>query len=87
MARAREIISQMVQKVLDTSDVFNRGICCQYDAIVTKCSYQAEDTKELVDLTDYVEYLKVGELLELKVSQINYIYMHILKRIRSENIH
>ena len=58
----------MVQKIMDTSDKFNRGICHQYDVIVKKSSYQAENTKELVDLIAYVESLRVGELLELKVS-------------------
>ena len=58
----------MVKKIMETSDKFNRGICSQYDTIVKKSSYQAENTKELVDLIEYVESLKVGELLELKVS-------------------
>ena len=66
--KARELVDVMVKKIMETSDKFNRGICRQYDTIVKKSSCQAENTKELVDLIEYVESLKVGELLELKVS-------------------
>ncbi|XP_076448252.1 dynein axonemal heavy chain 3-like [Babylonia areolata] len=66
ITKARELINVMVTKIMETSDRFNRGICKQYDTIVKKSSYQAENTKELVDLITYVEELKVGEMLELK---------------------
>ncbi|KAK7495478.1 hypothetical protein BaRGS_00013176, partial [Batillaria attramentaria] len=64
--KARALVQVMVTKIMETSDKFNRGICGQYDGIVKKSSYQAENTRELVQLQDYVENLKVGELLELK---------------------
>ncbi|KAK7101862.1 hypothetical protein V1264_020178 [Littorina saxatilis] len=64
--KARELINVMVKKIMETSDKFNRGICKQYDTIVKKSSYQAENTKELVDLIEYVETVKVEELYELK---------------------
>ncbi|XP_059151071.1 dynein axonemal heavy chain 3-like [Physella acuta] len=63
---ARKHIDTMVKKITDMSSKFNRQICSQYDVIVKKSSYQAENTHELVQLQDYVENLKVGELLQLK---------------------
>ncbi|PVD24893.1 hypothetical protein C0Q70_15383 [Pomacea canaliculata] len=64
--KARDLNNIMVRKIMDTSDKFNRQICSQYDTIVKRSSYQAENTQELVKLQDYVEGLRVGELLELK---------------------
>ncbi|KAL8620383.1 hypothetical protein ACOMHN_013008 [Nucella lapillus] len=53
----------MVTTSRETPNCFNRGICKQYDTIVKKSSYQAENTKELVDLISYVEELKrLGEI-------------------------
>ncbi|XP_067685210.1 dynein axonemal heavy chain 3-like [Haliotis asinina] len=64
--RARSLIDIMVNKIIATSLNFNRGICKQYDQIVKNSAQQATNTEELVRLIDYVENLKVGELLELK---------------------
>lgn len=69
--KARDLNNLMVRKIMDTSDKFNRQICSQYDTIVKRSSYQAENTQELVKLQDYVEGLRVGELLELKVIVIH----------------
>ena len=65
---ARQHIDTMVQKIAEMSNKFNRQICKQYDNIVKKSSYQAENTRELVQLIEYVENLKVGEMLQLLVS-------------------
>ncbi|KAK3779700.1 hypothetical protein RRG08_013655 [Elysia crispata] len=62
---ARQLIGTMVQKIAEMSNKFNRQICKQYDNIVKKSSYQAENTRELVQLIDYVEGLKVGEMHSL----------------------
>ena len=53
---------------MDTSQKFNRSICTQYDTIVKKITSQSETTDQLVRQQDYVERLRVGELLELNVS-------------------
>ncbi|KAK6993742.1 dynein heavy chain 3 axonemal, partial [Biomphalaria glabrata] len=63
---ARRFINTMVGKVTETNNKFDRQICFEYDAIVKRCSYQAENTRELVQLQDYVESLKVVQLLQLK---------------------
>lgn len=49
---------------------FNKGICRQYDTIVKRVAQQAENTEELVQMQNYVENLKVGELLQLKVGNL-----------------
>ena len=63
----------MVTNICNTSRVFNQGICSQYKNIVKKLAEQAENTEALVNLQNYVENLKVGELLQLKVSDARWI--------------
>lgn len=65
--RARYLIEILVTNIMETSHKFNRGICKQYDTIVKSVAMQAENTDELVKLKNYVENLKVSELLELRV--------------------
>jgi dynein heavy chain len=61
----------MVTNIANRSRNFNKGICKQYDTMVKKVAQQAENTEELVQMQNYVENLKVGELLQLKVGTLN----------------
>ena len=72
----RKYINTMVTKIAETSNKFNRQICLQYDNIVKRTSYQAENTRELVELIDYVERLKCGEMLQLLVGFTEY-FVHL----------
>ncbi|XP_065937642.1 dynein axonemal heavy chain 3 isoform X7 [Magallana gigas] len=67
--RARYLIGIMVTNICNMSRDFNKGICRQYDTIVKRVAQQAENTEELVQMQNYVENLKVGELLQLKDKQ------------------
>lgn len=60
----------MVTNICNMSRDFNKGICRQYDTIVKRVAQQAENTEELVQMQNYVENLKVGELLQLKVGNL-----------------
>ncbi|ESO88893.1 hypothetical protein LOTGIDRAFT_125424 [Lottia gigantea] len=64
--RARSLIDKMVSNIMTTSVEFNRAICDQYKQIVKNNAKHAETTEELVELQNYVENLKIGELYELK---------------------
>ena len=66
--RARDLSLVMVSNIVNHSRKFNRAICIQYDNIVRRITAQSERTEELVKQIDYVENLRVGELLELRVS-------------------
>ena len=65
--RARDLSLVMVNNIVNHSRKFNRAICTQYDNIVRRITAQSERTEELVKQIDYVENLRVGELLELRV--------------------
>ena len=62
----------MISNIARISRKFNKGICVQYDGIVKKITMQSETTEELVKQTKYVEDLRVGELVELRVGTTNY---------------
>lgn len=64
------MIGIMVTNICNMSRDFNKGICKQYDTIVKRVAQQAENTEELVQMQNYVENLKVGELLQLKVGDL-----------------
>ena len=66
--RSRHLVQRMVNSIIATSEKFNRSICKQYDNIVKKITEQSESTDQLVKQMKYVEGLRVGELLQLKVS-------------------
>ena len=66
--RSRHLVQRMVDSIIATSEKFNRNICKQYDNIVKKITEQSESTDELVKQMKYVESLRAGELLQLKVS-------------------
>ena len=61
----------MVNNIVNHSRKFNRAICTQYDNIVRRVTAQSEKTEELVKQIDYVENLRVGELLELRVPTVS----------------
>ena len=65
--RARHLIQRMVNNIISVSEKFNRNICKQYDSIVKKITEQSETTDQLVKQMKYVESLRAGELLQLKV--------------------
>ncbi|XP_055958183.1 dynein axonemal heavy chain 3 [Patella vulgata] len=64
--RARSLIDTMVTNIMTTSVEFNRSICDQYKLIVKKNAQHAETTESLVEMQEYVENLRMGELYELK---------------------
>ncbi|XP_071486244.1 dynein axonemal heavy chain 3-like [Diadema antillarum] len=64
--RSRDLADIMITKITNTSRVFNRAICGQYDAIVRKITTHSETTHQLVKLQEYVDRLTTGELLQLK---------------------
>lgn len=66
--RSRHLVKRMVDTIVATSEKFNRNICKQYDGIVKNITKQSEKTDELVAQMKYVESLRAGELLQLKVS-------------------
>ena len=70
ISRARTLADVMTSNIINVSRKFNRGICTQYDNIVRKITAQSETTEDLVKQSDYVERLHVGELLELRVSEM-----------------
>lgn len=57
----------MLMKLTRQSVQFNRAICAQYDQIVIRITTSAKTTDELVDLENYIEQLRSGALLKLKV--------------------
>lgn len=57
----------MVDKIMVTSEKFNRNICKQYDGVVKNITQQSERTDQLVAQMKYVEGLRAGELQLLKV--------------------
>ena len=65
--RVNFLVDVMVTNIRETSRSFNTGICEQYNVILTNVSVHPENTEELVKLKNYVENLKCGELLQLKV--------------------
>ena len=69
--RARDLSLVMVNNIVNHSRKFNRAICTQYDNIVRRITAQSEKTEELVKQIDYVENLRVGELLELRVPTVS----------------
>ena len=69
--RARDLSLVMVNNIVNHSRKFNRAICTQYDNIVRRVTAQSEKTEELVKQIDYVENLRVGELLELRVPTVS----------------
>lgn len=65
--RANELVKVLVDDAARRSRLFNRAICTRYDNIVRHVTTQAENTRQLVELQDYIEKLHVGELLLLQV--------------------
>ena len=66
--RARDLASLMTSKLIKKSFEFNRSICQQYDYIVNRITSSAKTTEELVDLEKYIDNLRSGPLVHLRVS-------------------
>lgn len=67
MLRASDLVSMMTSKLVRRSFDFNRSICHQYDHIVSRITSTAKTTDELVDLEKYIDNLRSGPLIHLKV--------------------
>ena len=67
MLRASDLVSMMTSKLVRRSFDFNRSICHQYDHIVSRITSTAKTTDELVDLEKYIDNLRSGPLVHLKV--------------------
>ena len=57
----------MTSKLTRKSFDFNRSICHQYDYIVNRITSSSKNTDELVDLEKYIDNLRSGPLVHLKV--------------------
>ncbi len=68
LQRARALSLRMVENVVALSRTFNRGICDHFERIVRSITSQSVRTDDLVRQIEYVENLRVTELLELRVS-------------------
>ena len=58
----------MLRKLTKKSYQFNRSICHQYDVIVNCITTSSKTTDELVELEKYIDNLRTGPLLHLKVN-------------------
>ena len=67
MSRADDLVSMMTSKLTRKSFDFNRSICHQYDYIVNRITSSSKNTDELVDLEKYIDNLRSGPLVHLKV--------------------
>ena len=65
--RARDLASLMTSRLIKKSFEFNRSICQQYDYIVNRITSSAKTTEELVDLEKYIDNLRSGPLVHLRV--------------------
>ena len=66
--RARSLIATMTGNIAKISRKFNRDICTKYDTILKNIMALSETTEDLVKQTAYVENLRTGELMVLRVS-------------------
>ena len=69
MKRASDLVNIMLTRLTKRSYQFNRSICHQYDQIVNRITSPTKTTEELVELEDYIDNLRTGPLLKLKVRQ------------------
>lgn len=66
--RANQLSQMIIDQITENSFHFNKRICSQYDEIVNKINGVAHDTDELVALSNYIDNLRFGPLLSLKVN-------------------
>ena len=66
--RANQLSQMIINQITENSFHFNKRICSQYDEIVNKINGVAHDTDELVALSNYIDNLRFGPLLSLKVN-------------------
>lgn len=71
MLRANDLVGLMTSKLVRKSFDFNRSICHQYDYIVNRITSSSKTTDELVDLEKYIDNLRSGPLVHLKVVLVN----------------
>lgn len=69
MSRADDLVRMMTSKLTRKSFDFNRSICHQYDYIVNRITSSSKTTDELVDLEKYIDNLRSGPLVHLKVDK------------------
>ena len=67
ITHANELSKRIIDQVTGSSFNFNKKICSQYEEIVNKINSIAHDTDELVELSNYIDNLRFGPLLSLKV--------------------
>ena len=65
--RGDDLVSLMTSKLTRKSFDFNRSICHQYDYIVNRITSSSKTTDDLVDLEKYIDNLRSGPLVHLKV--------------------
>ncbi|EMP26908.1 hypothetical protein UY3_15985 [Chelonia mydas] len=63
----RQLANIIINKVATTSEKYNRKIYQQCDAIVTKIISITESTFAILELQNYVDVLRRGALVQLKV--------------------
>lgn len=73
--RARSLGQIFTNDVSSKSSKFNREICTQYDNIVRNITRQSVTVSELVKQIDYVDGLRVGELLQLRVRCLIFFFV------------
>ncbi len=66
------LADKILNQVVENSFNFNKKICTQYEDIVTKINSAAQSTDELVELTNFIENLRFGPLMSIKVGGIDY---------------
>ena len=65
--KSDDLVSMMMSKLTRKSFDFNRSTCHQYDYIVNRITSSSKNTDELVDLEKYIDNLRSGPLIHLKV--------------------
>ncbi|CAM4466804.1 unnamed protein product, partial [Lepidochelys olivacea] len=66
----RQLANIIINKVATTSEKYNRKIYQQCDAIVTKIISITESTFAILELQNYVDVLRRGALVQLKVQNL-----------------
>ena len=70
ITRANMLAQKILDQITTNSFYFNKKICNQYEEILNKINSITHDTDELVELSNYIDNLRFGPLLSLKVSYL-----------------
>ena len=81
VSRADDLVSMMTSKLTRKSFDFNRSICHQYDYIVNRITSSSKNTDELVDLEKYIDNLRSGPLIHLKV-EVNLLLLFVAVKLQ-----